>query len=66
MTITGKVTGWFIVGSAVGSMILPWLMGQLFEYAGPRAVILALWVDLLAAAAVLARLSMTPPENLSA
>jgi len=66
VTITGKVTGWFIVGSAIGSMILPWLMGQLFEYAGPRAVILALLLDLLAAVAVLARLSMTPPENLSA
>jgi FHS family Na+ dependent glucose MFS transporter 1 len=56
LAITGKVTGWFIVGSAAGSMTLPWLMGPLFEYVGPRAMILTLWIDLLTAAAILDQL----------
>lgn len=58
LTITASVTGWFIVGAAAGSMTLPWLMGQLFTSAGPRAAIVALLVDLLLATGVLAGLLM--------
>ncbi len=52
LAITGAVASWLIVGSAAGSMVLPWLMGQLFGSLGPRALILALWIDLLAATGV--------------
>lgn len=41
MVITGAVTGWFFVGASLGGMILPWLIGQFFETAGPIAV---LWI----------------------
>ena len=37
MQITGTITGWFLVGSGAGSMLLPWLIGQFFESVGPRA-----------------------------
>jgi len=48
MTITGRVSGWFYLGISLGSMSLPWVIGQLFESRGPQA---ALWVVLVAAAA---------------
>ena len=53
MQITGRVTGWFFVGASAGGMTLPWLIGQLFEVAGPPAVMLIIFIDLAAAAAVL-------------
>ena len=33
--ITGRVTSWFFVGASSGGMVLPWLIGQLFEPVGP-------------------------------
>ncbi|MGC8782540.1 MAG: MFS transporter, partial [Anaerolineae bacterium] len=35
MTITGQITSLFLAGSSLGSMTLPWLIGQLFEPVGP-------------------------------
>jgi FHS family Na+ dependent glucose MFS transporter 1 len=52
MTITGQVTGWFLVGASLGSMSLPWLIGQLFEAIGPRVTMLAILGDLLLAVGV--------------
>jgi FHS family Na+ dependent glucose MFS transporter 1 len=56
LVITGRVTGWFIVGGAAGSMTVPWLMGQMFASVGPRSLMLILLVDLLVAAVILAGL----------
>jgi FHS family Na+ dependent glucose MFS transporter 1 len=39
IAITGKVTGWFSIGSSLGALVLPWLVGQLFEPLGPELVI---------------------------
>lgn len=49
MILTGKVTGWFFVGSSAGAMLLPWLVGQLFEPIGPQILVYLLIFDLLAA-----------------
>ena len=38
MKITGAITGWFLVGSGAGSMLLPWLIGQVFAGTGPQAM----------------------------
>ncbi len=35
MTITASASSWFFVGSGAGGMCVPWLIGQLFEPAGP-------------------------------
>ena len=37
--ISGQVTGRFFAGGSAGSMLIPWLIGQLVEPAGPRVVI---------------------------
>ncbi len=44
LPITGRITSWFIVGSSLGSMIIPWLMGQSIERRGPAS---AMWIVLL-------------------
>jgi FHS family Na+ dependent glucose MFS transporter 1 len=54
MTITGTVTSWFFVGASVGGMFLPWLIGQLFESVGPRAMMFAVLVDLIVAMCIFA------------
>jgi hypothetical protein len=54
MTITGRVTSWFFVGASNGGMILPWLIGQLFESIGPRVTMFAILVNLTVAMGVFA------------
>jgi FHS family Na+ dependent glucose MFS transporter 1 len=58
ISITGRVTGWFFVGASAGGMILPWLIGQLFESIGPRVTMSAILVDLAVATAVFAALML--------
>lgn len=53
LRITGRVTGWFFIGASAGGMMLPWVIGQFFEAAGPQAVMQILFLDLIAATAVL-------------
>lgn len=46
MTITGKVTSWFFVGSSLGGMALPWIVGQLFDPVGPGATMTAITISI--------------------
>lgn len=41
MPMTGQVTAFMLVGANLGAMVLPWVIGQIFETAGPRSM---LWV----------------------
>ncbi len=52
MNLTGKVTSWFFVGASLGAMLVPWLIGQLFEFVGPNVMMLAILLDLFAAVLV--------------
>lgn len=64
MAITGKVTGAFFVGASLGSMTLPWLIGQLFTAVGPETTMLAILVDLLLALVILTvLLHYAPPSE---
>jgi fucose permease len=47
MVITGTITGWFLVGAGVGSMLLPWLIGQIFVVTGPQAITTVMVVTLV-------------------
>jgi fucose permease len=42
---TGILVGWIFVGSGIGGMVVPWLVGQLFELISPRMTIPVLLVD---------------------
>jgi len=49
MGITGKITSCFFVGSSVGSMFFPWLIGQFFETLGPVVMVIIILAAFLAA-----------------
>jgi fucose permease len=53
LSLTGRVTGWFLVAGSLGAMSLPWLIGQLFEPVGPQSAMAVLFLDLVLASAVL-------------
>jgi fucose permease len=49
MPITGRVTAYFLIGANTGSMILPWLIGQLFETLGPQSMVVIIQAAMLVA-----------------
>ena len=57
LRLTGQVTGWFLVGASAGGMVLPWIIGQFFESAGPRATMVILLIDMAVAMGILAVLT---------
>ena len=44
ITVTGQFTGLMFVGASLGGMLIPWLIGQFFESAGPSS---AMWIMLV-------------------
>lgn len=50
--LSGKITGWFLVGSSLGGMTIPWFIGQLFEGVGPRITMVVIQVVIVLAAGV--------------
>jgi MFS transporter, FHS family, Na+ dependent glucose transporter 1 len=40
LRVTGRMTGWFVVGSSLGATSIPLAIGQMFSGIGPRSVIL--------------------------
>lgn len=46
MRITGLITGLLVVGGSVGGMIVPMIVGQLFEPFGPLVMMYTILVDL--------------------
>jgi FHS family Na+ dependent glucose MFS transporter 1 len=48
MHVTGRVTGWFLVGASLGGMFMPRLIGQMFVPAGPWSVMAAILGAVLA------------------
>lgn len=56
MRITGRITGLFSIGNSAGAMLLPWIIGQLFESSGPQSMSLVLLVDMVVALGVLVAL----------
>jgi FHS family Na+ dependent glucose MFS transporter 1 len=47
ITITGQFTSLMFVGASLGGMILPWLIGQFFETAGPESAMVIMLVDMV-------------------
>jgi FHS family Na+ dependent glucose MFS transporter 1 len=52
MHISGKLTSRFFVGSSLGSMVLPWIMGQLIGPLGATAAMIAVLCSILLAMGV--------------
>ncbi len=49
LPLTGKLTSKFFMGISLGGMILPWLIGQLFDGVGPRSVMWVILADVMLA-----------------
>jgi FHS family Na+ dependent glucose MFS transporter 1 len=58
MPISGRVTAWFFVGASAGGMVVPWVIGQLFEPVGAGITMIVILLDLLLACAVLVGLML--------
>lgn len=50
--VTGRITAWFMLGTGVGTMVLPWLIGQWIEPFGARVILVVVLVDLAFTAVV--------------
>ncbi len=53
LRVTGTITGWFLVGSGAGGMLLPWLIGQAFALIGPGSMMFIIVADLILEAIIL-------------
>jgi fucose permease len=47
ITITGQFTSLMFVGSSLGGMLLPWLIGQFFEPVGPHSAMVIMLIDMV-------------------
>ena len=61
--ITSHVTALFIVGGSIGSMLLPWLVGQLFESRGPDWMVYIVATAIALAILLFAGIRITEPSN---
>jgi FHS family Na+ dependent glucose MFS transporter 1 len=66
--LTGSVTSWFFVGSGMGHMFLPWLIGQVFVPLGAASMMVLITIDLafnaLVFALVLVKSKRALPVNM--
>ena len=62
--LSGRVTGWLLVGSAAAGLFWPWLVGQFFESRGPQVLLWIVVVDLIGALLVLAAVLMWSTQSL--
>jgi FHS family Na+ dependent glucose MFS transporter 1 len=52
VTITGQFTSLMFVGASLGGMLLPWLIGQFFESAGPQSAMVIMLIDMAVCAGI--------------
>jgi FHS family Na+ dependent glucose MFS transporter 1 len=62
MPLTAGVSSWFFVGASLGAMMWPWLIGQLFEPAGPRVAMVIVFAGVLLDAAAFVALMLYAPR----
>ena len=60
--LSGKVTGWFLIGSSAGSMFWPWLIGQFFKSVGPHVLMWVVLVNMCGAIAMIVLLTRMSDE----
>ena len=47
MDVSGRISSYLMVGASSGSIILPWILGQLIEFSGTTSIIITLFVTML-------------------
>ncbi|MDQ3013873.1 MAG: hypothetical protein M3X11_24615, partial [Acidobacteriota bacterium] len=56
--LSGRVTGFFLVGASAGGMFWPRLIGQFFESQGPQVMTWVVLFNLLGALAIISLISL--------
>jgi len=64
MRVTGAMTGWFLVGSGAGGMILPWGIGQAFVGIGAGAMPMLVLLTVIANLLVIVLFLVRPVKTL--
>ncbi len=59
--MTGQLTGWIVLVSSVGAMVVPLIIGQFFQSVGPGVLMTVIAVVLLGAVGVLLYVLRRPP-----
>jgi len=47
MDVSGRISSYLMLGASSGSLIFPWLLGQFFEFIGPRSIMVTLFIAML-------------------
>jgi FHS family Na+ dependent glucose MFS transporter 1 len=64
LTLTASVSGMILLGDSFGCVVLPWLVGQVMEVTGPRALVYLVFASLVGnVLAFVAMLRLRPPLN---
>jgi FHS family Na+ dependent glucose MFS transporter 1 len=64
LTLTASVSGMILLGDSFGGVVLPWLVGQVMEVTGPRALVYLVFASLVGnVLAFVAMLRLRPPLN---
>jgi MFS transporter, FHS family, Na+ dependent glucose transporter 1 len=62
LTLTGQINSTFFIGASIGGMVVPWIIGQLFEPVGPSVAMIAIFSDFLLACVVFVVLMVYAPK----
>ncbi len=62
LALTGQINSIFFIGASLGGMVLPWVVGQLFEPVGPSVAMIAFFADILVGCAVFVALMLYAPK----
>ena len=63
MHITGRITAWFFVGTGLGGMTVPWIIGQLFEPVGAYATMVTIMAAIVLMAGVCVALMLATRKH---
>ena len=59
MDVSGKISSYLMLGASSGSLLFPWLLGQIFEFIGPRSIMVTLFIAMLLDLGVYAMLTIS-------
>ena len=62
LPLSGQITSLFFVGSSLGAMFWPWLIGQFFEPVGPHVAMVLTFIALLLDVVVFTLLMISAPQ----
>ncbi|NSW51032.1 MAG: MFS transporter [Anaerolineae bacterium] len=63
MNVTGRITSILSISSGLGGLLLPWLLGQLFEWISPDSIMVALLATILIDAVLFGILFLLIPRS---